>query len=107
MTKIFYRKRGLTHETNCVAKEIDRRTRDTRSRICPIARRLLEHKRMGKSHLFEWQLDSRNSRRYAKLGNNPLDPVCQLQKARLELVDLCVKSLNKLQATRTKKNIAQ
>ena len=45
---------------------------------------------MGKSHLFKRQLDSRNSRRYAKLGDNPPNPLCQLQKARLELVELGV-----------------
>ena len=70
-----------------MVKEIDRRTCDTSGRICTAARRPLEHKCMGKFHLFKRQLDSRNSRGYAKLGDNPLIPLRHLQKARLELVE--------------------
>jgi hypothetical protein len=73
-------------------KKVDRRTHNTHGCVCPTACRLLERERMGKPHLLKRQLDSRNSRRHSKLGNNPLNPVYQFQKARLEVVESNIKT---------------
>jgi hypothetical protein len=82
---------GLTYDKDCVVKEVDRRTRYTYGRICPTAYRFLQHKRMGKSRLPERQHYTRNSKYFIKLGDNPLNPLCHLQKARVALVEPSIK----------------
>ena len=92
MTKSFYHKQGLTGEKDSVVKEVDRGTRDTHRCVCLATCGLLERKRMGKPHVPKQQLNAGNSRHHVKLGNDPLNPLCYLQKARLELVEPNIKA---------------
>jgi hypothetical protein len=49
---------------------------------------------MGKLHLHSKRY-TQNSGHHVKLGNNPFNSLCQLQKARLELVEPDIKHAEK------------